>query len=320
MPQKTTHKIAFVADPLASFDPYAETTSFIIDEVNKRGWEAYHLELKGLFLKNSRPHAIANRVVVKKVKKRFRYKVVDSRTCELATMDAVFLRKDPPVDLNYIDQLSILELTPKTTLLINDPTWIKHANEKLFTLHFAGLMPETIVTQSQELIVDFVKKQKSAVLKPLNMAGGKGVIWVNAKNPSLNSIIEVLTHNQTRYIMAQAYIKEAPRGDKRILLLDGEYLGAFTRIPTSGDFRGNLHSGARLKKATLTKRDKEIIAQIAPRLRELKLTFVGIDIIGNYVTEINTTSPMGIREINQLENSQIEKALVDWLAAKLKER
>lgn len=314
---KKKFKIAFVADPLENFDPYAETTSFIIDEINKRGWHAYHVELKNLYLKDGKPRAFAKKVRITKKNKRFSYKVLSTNDCDLAIMDAIFIRKDPPVDLNYIDHLSILELVSKKTLMINDPTWIKHANEKLFTFHFKNLTPKTIVSQNQKIIRDFVKKHRSAVLKPLNDAGGRGIVWVKANDPSLNSITEVLTENQTRYIMAQAYIPEATKGDKRILILDGELLGAFTRIPIKGDFRGNLHSGAKLKRAKLNKRDHEVIAALKSKLKKMGLYFVGIDIIGKYVTEINTTSPMGIREVNQIENSHLEKTMVDWLQNKL---
>lgn len=318
MPKTPKYKIAFVADPLENFDPYAETTSFIIDELNKRGLETYHIELKDLYLKNNSPHGVAKLVRVTKKRKQFEYKIIKTSTINLAKMDAIFIRKDPPVDLNYIDHLSLLELAANKTLLINHPTWIKHANEKLFPLYFNGLAPKTIVSQNKKIIIDFIKDHKSAVLKPLNNAGGRGVVWLHAKDPSLNSLIEILTEHQTHYIMAQEYIPEAPKGDKRILLLDGEFIGAFTRIPPKDDFRGNLHSGASLIKAKITKRDQEIIAQIKNKLKTMGLYFVGIDIIGNYVTEINTTSPMGIREINQIENSHIEKIIVDWLLKKLK--
>lgn len=315
--KKKKFKIAFAADPLEHFDPRAETTSFLIDEMNKRGWDTFHFELKDLFLKNTTPHAITKKVRVTKKNKQFSYKTLNKNTLDLSTMDAVFLRKDPPFDLNYLDHLTILELLNQKTLLINNPTWIKHANEKLFSYHFKNLTPKTIVSQDRQLIYNFVKKQKSVVLKPLNNAGGKGVIWVKAKDPSLNSMIDVLTNYQTQYIIAQEYIPEAAKGDKRILILDGEILGAFTRVPPKNDFRGNLHSGAKMKKCSLTKRDKEVVAILKETTQKMGLYFLGIDIIGKYVTEINSTSPMGIREINEMNNVRIEKTMVDWLHNKL---
>jgi len=318
MPKKKSFKIAFVADPLKNFDPAAETTSFIMDEVCKRGWECYHIELKDMYLKNDTPHGMASQIQTTKKNKQFTHKIVNTKTLKLETMDAVFIRKDPPVDLNYIDHLSILEFLVSKTLVINHPTWIKHGNEKLFTFYFKNLAPHTIVTQNKKLILDFVKKHKTAILKPLNMSGGKGVLWVNSKDPSLNSIVDILSEDQTRYIMAQEYVPAASKGDKRILILDGEILGAFTRVPTKDDFRGNLHSGAKLVKGSITSHDKKIVSLLKPTLKKMGLYFVGIDVIGKYVTEINTTSPMGIREINQLEKTNVEKTLVNWLESKLK--
>ncbi len=310
-------KIIFIGDPLQTFDPIAETTFFLMKEVLKRKWECYHCELKDLVLLNSTVHATLNRVQVKHTKNKFSYTVTGHKTLNLANTDAVFIRKDPPVDLHYIDHLSMLEILSGQTFLINNPSGIKLANEKIFTFHFKDIAADSLVSQKRDIIHSFVTKHKMAVLKPLNLSGGSGVVKVDAKDPSLNSIIDILTTNQTQYIMAQEYLPEATKGDKRILLLDGKILGAFVRIPSKKDFRGNLHSGAKLAKAVITKRDREIVNKIRKTLQELGLYFVGLDVLGDKVTEINSTSPMGIREINHNGNSQIEKIIINWLSNKL---
>ena len=313
-------KIVFVADPLVNFDPYAETTSFLIHELCRRQALCYHVELKDLYAINHQLFAQAKEIVVKNIQNKFVYTITKNTNINLAKMDAVFLRKDPPVDLSFIDHLSLFELIANQTLVINNPSGVKFANEKLFTLYFPEFIAKTIVSQNRELIAEFVKKQNVAILKPLNLSGGRGIIRVEAKDPSLNSIIDVLTEYQSRFIMAQEFLPAVSKGDKRILLLDGQILGSFTRVPSKKDFRGNLHSGATLIKSKVTKTDLSIVNSITPRLKELGLYFVGIDVLGDKVTEINSTSPMGIREINHNDNSYIEKVMIDWLQAKIKAR
>lgn len=317
-PNKTKNlKVAFVADPIEKFDTKNETSFFIMHELSKRGFDSYHFELKDLFIKNTTPHALLKKIHVTKKNSIFKFKVLENKIQNLNQMHAIFLRKDPPVDINFIDHLSILELVSKKVLMVNHPMWVKHANEKLFPLHFNDITPRSIVSQANNLIREFVNKEKIAILKPLNQAGGRGIIKVNSHDTSLDSIIDVSTAGQTRYIMAQQYLPASKKGDKRILILDGKILGSFLRIPPKNDFRGNLHSGAKLVKSGVTKRDKYIVDTIKDRLTDLGLFFVGIDIIDKYCTEINSTSPMGIREINQTNNSHIEKTVVDWILNKI---
>lgn len=314
---KNKFKIAFVADPLQNFNPIAETTSYLMQALCQQGHDVYHFEVKDLYLNQNDPRALCTKVQVKKTKAGFTFKTSPKKSMSLKSMQAVFLRKDPPFDLNFLNHLSILELLAPHTLLINNPTSVKIANEKLFGLHFKNIMPTTLVSSSRDVLKKFIQKQKRAILKPLNLSGGQGIVQVTHKDPSLNSLLDVLTHNQSECLMAQQFLPEAQKGDKRILLLDGEVLGSFLRVPGKSDFRGNLHSGARMKKCTLTTRDKEIIRTISPQLKEMGLYFVGFDVIGDYVTEINSTSPMGIHEINSLYSSQIEKIVVKWLHNKI---
>ncbi|MBF0104032.1 MAG: glutathione synthase [Deltaproteobacteria bacterium] len=314
---KTTLTIGFVADPLENFDLQNETTLFLMHEATRRGWGCDHFELQDLFVKGTTPHALARQVIVKQCKRGFSYTVSDRREINLTRMHALFLRKDPPVDVNFIDHLTILELLNNKVLMVNNPAGIKLANEKILPLHFKGITPRTLVSKATQLICQFVRNEKTAILKVLNQAGGRGVIKVRADDTSLNAIIETLTHQQNRFIMAQQYLPEAIKGDKRILLLNGEILGAFVRVPSKKDFRGNLHSGARITATTITKRDREIVHTIKDKLHEMQLYFVGIDIIGGHCTEINTTSPMGIGEVNTLYQRRLEKNVMDWVAQQI---
>jgi len=310
-------KIAFVIDPIASFNPLAETTFYLMNEMTRRKWECWGIEIKDLTCTNGRVHGRAQKLSVTKSAGRFQYKILGEADLDLAKMDAVLLRKDPPVDLNFIDHLSLLELLRGKTLLINDPTGIKTASEKIFPLYFEGIFPETIVSRNSNALRDFIHEHDDVILKPLNLSGGRGIIKVKANDPSLNSLIDIMTENSSRTIQAQKFVAEVAKGDKRILVLDGEILGAFLRVPAKSDFRGNLHSGAKLKKVKITAKDKKLVARLAPELKKRGLFFVGLDLIGDFVTEINVTSPMGLGEINHLFLTQSEKTVVNWLQQKI---
>ncbi|MBU0504876.1 MAG: glutathione synthase [bacterium] len=309
--------IVFIADPLEFFDPISETTFFFMKEIQKRKGKCFHVELKDLYLENGVVKAIAKQVLVTHKKNIFAYKVVKTENLNLEKVDAVFLRKDPPFDLAYLDHLSILEFLHGKTFMVNNPSGIKLANEKILTMHFKDYIANTLVSQNKDVIFKFIKKHKTAILKPVNLSGGREIVRVSAKDASLNSLMDILTKNGTRYIIAQEFIAEAVKGDKRILLLDGEVLGAFNRVPSKKDFRGNLHSGAKLAKTKLTKRDLEIIHIVKDSLDHLGLYFIGLDLLGDKLTEINSTSPMGIREINEIDNTQIEIKVIDWLEKEL---
>lgn len=314
---KNKFKIAFVADPLQNFNPTSETTSYFMQAFQKAGHDIYHITLPNLYLKDSEARALCQAIKISKTKNGFSFTAKPLKDIALNTMHAIFLRKDPPFDLNFLDHLSLLETLKDKCVLVNNPSSVKVANEKLFGLHFKNLMPRTLVSQNKDLLKNFIQKEKKVILKPLNLSGGQGIVQAQHNDPSLSSLLDILTKNSTQFIMAQQFLSEASKGDKRILFLDGEVLGAFLRVPGKSDFRGNLHSGAKMKKCTITKREKEIIKTIAPTFKSMGLHFVGIDIIGNYVTEINSTSPMGVHEINRLYSSQIEKIVVNWLHNKI---
>ncbi|MCP5464250.1 MAG: glutathione synthase [Deltaproteobacteria bacterium] len=311
--------LAFIADPLANFNPLHETTFFIMAEANKRGWDCFHIELQGLSAQNESVWGQASQVSVSQNKQGgFEYNIKDKRKIDLASCDAVLLRKDPPVNMAFLDHLSLLDLLQNKTLLVNNPSSVKIANEKLFPLQFKDIMPDTLVSQNAASLREFIQEQKTAVIKPLNEAGGRGVVLLKHDDPSLGSLLDLLTKNNSEFLMAQQFLPEARKGDKRILLLDGEVLGSFLRVPHQDDFRGNLHSGATLKKSPVSKEEQALVDQISPRLQEMGLYFVGLDLIGSHVTEINSTSPMGISEINHLDNTRCEAQFCDWLKNKIK--
>lgn len=311
-------KIGFIIDPVALFNKKTETTFFLMAEINRRRGRCFGFELKNLFADNGKICGLAEEICTKNRNGFFDYTTKSKVKTEVATLDALFLRKDPPVDLRFIDHLSLLELVEDQIFMVNRPSGIKRINEKLFTLAFADLIAPTLVSSNKMLIGDFIRQHKMAVIKPLNQAGGRGVLVAKNDDPSLKSLLEIVTKNETRYVMAQKFLPAVKKGDKRIFVLDGKILGSFKRLPQKGDFRGNLHSGARLSKATITHHDQKIVERLTPVLREFQQHLVGIDVISNNLTEINVTSPMGIHEINLLTGEKIERKIIDWLQNSIK--
>jgi len=224
----------------------------------------------------------------------------------LETMDAVFMRTDPPVDTAYLYATYILDyVDPTKTKVINSPSGIRAANEKMYALQFTEAIPETIVTQEKRVILQFLAQNGTAVLKPLGGKAGEGILFLQSGDRNLNSMIEISTQQGNLPIMVQAYLPQAKDGDKRIILLDGEPIGAVNRIPTGNEFRGNMAVGGRSAQTDITDREIEICTQLAPTLQKDGLFFVGIDVIGGYLTEVNVTSPTGIREVDRLNNTQL---------------
>lgn len=310
-------KIGFIIDPIATFNREAETTFFLMEEILRRGGHCFGVELKNLFAERQKICGLAEEIQVKKNRGLFDWRIKTKSKMDLTKMDAIFLRKDPPVDLRFIDHLSLLELIEDRVFMVNRPSGVKRINEKLFTLAFADLIAPTLVSSNMALLKDFIREQKVAVIKPLNQAGGRGVVMAQNADPSLQSLLEILTNNETNYVMAQKFLPEVKKGDKRIFILDGKVLGSFSRVPHKDDFRGNLHSGAKLCKSTLSLHDQEIVKRLSPVLRNFEQHLAGIDVIGKSLTEINVTSPMGIREINLLTGKKIEREIIDWLEQKL---
>ena len=238
-------------------------------------------------------------------------------TC-LEEMDAVWMRKDPPVTIRYLYATYILELLdPQKTLTINAPQGLREANEKMYTLQFSEVMPETIVSLDKAIIRAFVEKKQAAVLKPLGGKAGEGILFLEPGDRNFNSLIEISTHQGQEPVMVHQFLPEAKDGDKRIVVLDGEPMGAVNRLPTGREFRGNMAVGGSAVATDITAREREICAIVGDRLRRDGLYFVGLDVIGGYLTEVNVTSPTGVREIDRLSQVSLGEIVMQWLEKKV---
>jgi len=230
------------------------------------------------------------------------------------------MRQDPPFDMAYITATHILEHIHPQTLVVNDPIHVRNAPEKLFVTHFSDLMPETLISSDREQILKFREAYEDIIVKPLYGNGGAGVFHIKPGDENLNALLEMFTELYREPIVIQRYMPEVRDGDKRIILVDGIPAGAVNRVPAAGEARANLHVGGRAEKSPLTARDKEICAAIGPSLYEMGFVFVGIDVIGDTLTEINVTSPTGIQEINRFDGVQIESQIWDAIEARINAR
>jgi glutathione synthase len=242
------------------------------------------------------------------------YEVDDVEQRGLEDMDAVFMRTDPPVTIPYLYATYILDYVDSTkTRVINAPQGLRAANEKMYALQFTEAIPATIVSQNKAVIRETVEQWGAAVLKPLGGKAGEGILFLEAGDRNFNSMIEISTRQGQEPVMIQTFLPAAKDGDKRIILLNGEPIGAVNRIPSGGEFRGNMAVGGRVARVDITERELEICQQLAPTLQRDGLYFVGIDVIGGYLTEVNVTSPTGIREIDRLNNVRLGHQVIDWL-------
>ncbi|MBI4781147.1 MAG: glutathione synthase [Oscillatoriophycideae cyanobacterium NC_groundwater_1537_Pr4_S-0.65um_50_18] len=314
-------KFAFIIDPIAKLDPGHDTSVALMEAAQMMGHEVWITEAQGLSVVAGKAYAIAQSVSVEPVQlvegkwvtQPDWFTLGDRVSILLEEMDAVFMRTDPPVTIPYLYATYILDaVDPAKTLVVNAPSGIRAANEKMYALQFADAIPDTIVSQDKQIIREFVERQGMAVIKPLGGKAGEGILLVEASDRNFNSLIEISTQGKTP-IMVQAYLPAAKDGDKRIILLDGVPIGAVNRIPTGKEFRGNMAVGGRAAQVEITDRDRQICDQVAPALRRDGLFFVGIDVIGGYLTEVNVTSPTGIREIDRLEGVKLGKQVITWV-------
>lgn len=311
-------KLGVVMDPIASIHYKKDSTLAMLWEAEARGCELYYFQQQDLFWLNGQPYGKAKKLTLfKDENKWFNYQV--DQVMPLDELQVILMRKDPPVDSAYIYTTYLLEHAERLgVLVLNRPQSLRDANEKLFATYFSHCMPPTLVTQTKENLHAFLQNYQDIVCKPLNSMGGAAVFRLKADEVNANVIFETLTQQETMYIMAQQYIPDIKNGDKRILMINGEPLPvALARIPQGLDWRGNMAVGAKGKIQALTERDQFICDEIGPVLRERGLYFVGLDVIGDYLTEINVTSPTGIREIENETDLHIAAQLFDFIEQRL---
>jgi len=307
-------QVAFQMDSLSKINFTTDSTISLILESQSRNNKNYIYTPNDLFIKNNEVFALASLINFNN-KDFTKYKSIKKKIVKLSSMSIVFIRQDPPYDMAYITSLHILELIDsKKTRIINDPMGIRNSPEKILIFDFPKLIPPTIVTRSKDQVIQFLKKYKKAVIKPLYGNGGEGIFLISIKDLNLNQIIESFISNNKEQFIVQKYLPDIIKGDKRIILVDGEPVGAIARIPKANEIRSNIHVGGTAKKIEMSKSDQLICNTIGPELKKRKLFFVGIDIIGKNLIEINVTSPTCIREIKQYSKVDISKIIWDKLA------
>ena len=309
------HKIAIQMDDIKTID-YDYDSSFMIGlEGQKRNYELFVYHPNDLFLDLG--IVKANGFYIELIDQDTDYfkLISDKIEIELAEFSFIFLRQDPPFNMHYITSTYLLDCLPKNTIVINNPTSVRNCAEKILPFKFTEFMPPTLISQKVDDINIFLNIHKDIITKPLYGNGGEGI------HRSKDGHLEGLDTDKQYFempIMAQKYIPEIINGDRRIIFIDGDYVGSVARMPSKGSIKANFHAGGVAKKTELVYRDKEIVETIGKELKELDLFFVGIDIIGNYLTEINVTSPTGIKQINKLNNVKLEQVFWDKLEAKYK--
>jgi len=309
-------KVAIQMDHIRTVDIGADSTFVLALEAQARGHTLYHYLPEQLSFEGGRVQARAERLDVRR-QKGDHFTLGKPETIDLADMDAVLLRQDPPFNMAYITTTHLLERVHPETLVVNDPAEVRNAPEKLFVARYPDLMPPTLITRDRERIVAFRAEHKDIIIKPLYGNGGAGVFHVTPEDENLNALLEQFAEFFREPLIAQAYLADVRQGDKRIILVDGEPAGAINRVPEEGEARANMHAGAEPLQATLTDREREICDIIGPDLKQRGLIFVGIDVIGGYLTEINVTSPTGIQEINRFDNVCLEAQIWDSIEGRL---
>jgi len=311
-------QLGIVMDPIDTINTVKDSSFAMLLEAQSRGYSLFYMEMADLELKDGQTMGQMRSLRVNDDTRDW-YELGDPVVQPLSSLDVVLMRKDPPFDVEYIYATYLLETAEKAgVMVVNRPASIRNANEKLFATDFPDCVAPSLVTRRADSLRGFLAEHGDIILKPLGEMGGASIFRVKADDPNISVIIENLTHHGTSYIMAQRFIAEISDGDKRILLIDGEPVPyALARIPAKGETRGNLAAGGRGEGIPLSERDYEICKQVGPKLKEMGLMFVGIDVIGDYLTEINSTSPTCIRELDRQFNLNISGQLMDAIENKL---
>jgi glutathione synthase len=311
-------KLGIVMDPIESITPYKDSSLAMLLEAQARGWQIYYFRLDDIYLDNGIAMGQYKTLTLHDDNHHW-FDYGEAGLCRLDTLDVILMRKDPPFDLEYIYCTYMLEQAEENgVLIVNKPASLRDCNEKLFTRVFPECCVETLVSRNPAILKGFIEKHRDVIIKPLDGMGGRSIFRVKAGDPNTNAIIEAVSQHATSQSMVQSYIPEISEGDKRILLIDGVAIPyALARLPAPGENRGNIAAGASTRGQPLSERDQWLCEQVGPELRARGLLFVGIDVIGDYITEINVTSPTCIRELDREFDINISADLFECIEQRL---
>jgi glutathione synthase len=308
-------KVAIQMDHVSTIDIDGDSTFVLGMEAQKRGYEVWHYTPPDLMFRDRKVLARVQPMTLRR-EKGSHFTLGAQQMADLSTFDIVLLRQDPPFDMSYITTTHLLEHIHPRTLVVNDPASVRNAPEKLYVTHFDNVMPPTLISADPRALREFRDEHKDIILKPLFGNGGAGVFRVQPGDENFASLLEMFSQRSREPLIAQRYLPEVRKGDKRIILIDGKAVGVINRVPAEGEARSNMHVGGQAQKAGLTRRDREICDIIGPELARLGMIFVGIDVIGDYLTEINVTSPTGLQQINRFDGVCLEAQIWDRIEAR----
>ena len=308
-------KVAIQMDPIGPININADSTFRIAEEAQARGHSLFYYTPDKLAYQEGKVTARGWPLTVQRVEGNH-FTLGEEQEVDLSTFDVVWLRQDPPFDMGYITTTHILDMIHPKTLVVNDPFWVRNYPEKLLVLNFPDLTPPTMIARDLETLKSFRAKHGDVILKPLYGNGGAGVFKLSKGDGNLASLHELFSGINREPLIMQKFLPDVAKGDKRVILVDGEPVGAINRVPAEGETRSNMHVGGRPEKVALTDRDREICAAIGPLLREKGQVFVGIDVIGNWLTEINVTSPTGIQELERFDGTNIAAKIWEAIEAR----
>ena len=310
-------KIAFQMDPIEYVDINADSTFRLAEEAQNRGHDLYVYTPNDLTFNRGKVAAKVRSISLKrKIGDHVSFGAVE--LLDLSEFGVIWLRQDPPFDMGYITNTHLLDLVAKKTLIVNNPFWVRNLPEKLLVLEFPNLIPDTVISRDLDEIKEFKREFKDIIVKPLYGNGGAGIFRLKEDDKNLTSLHELFSNMSSEPLIAQAFLPDVRSGDKRIILVDGSPVGAINRVPKAGEIRSNMHVGGKAEPAKLSQRDREICRAIGPTLKSKGQVFVGIDIIGDYLTEINVTSPTGIQELERFDNVNIAEMIWQAIEEKLK--
>jgi len=308
-------KVAIQMDPVATINIHGDSTFALGLEAQRRGHTLFYYEPKHLSMRDGRVYARGQALTFRREPGNHA-SLGEQEKLDLGEFDVVLLRQDPPFDMSYITTTHMLDVIHPRTLVVNDPAEVRNAPEKLFATRFEGLLPPTLISRDMDEIRAFREEFRDIIIKPLFGNGGAGVFRLREGDENLASLMEMFGQMNREPIIAQKYLSDVRKGDKRIILVDGEPVGAINRVPAEGEARSNMHVGGRAEKSLLTRREYEICEMIGPELKKRGLIFVGIDVIGDYLTEINVTSPTGIQEIDRFDGSNLSALVWEAIEAR----